>query len=339
MTMRKSILAALATAAIGMGSTATAAEKVTIGLPGVPPVFLSSIALVAQEAGLFKKFGVDVTLKPMDSGAAASRAVVSGNLDLSMSPTQFVASLVTNSGAPVKLIYGLDNPDWILASMDPNLKGCESLKKGAVGVDSKGGARWIQLNTILIGKCKMKIDADVKTVPLSSNVGTAMAAGQIPFGILHLDDIPTIEKKSGKKVHIFETVETIAPNIHQIALIALKSTIDKRKDALARVVAALREAANMINDPKNLDAVSKMVGETKRSPEEAKAAIPQLVAITFWPKGTAGLDRKRVEGAIANQVRVGKISKGRSGINPAKKPVTYDEIVDMSIWEAAKKYQ
>ncbi len=338
MTFRKSLLAA-AILAMTAGSTAMAAEKVTLALPGVPPVFLNSISLVAQEAGLFKKYGVDVTLKAMNSGAAAAKAVVSGNIDLSFSPTQFVVSLASNSGAPVKLIYGLDNPDWLLASMDPKQSGCDGLKKGAVGVDSKGGARWIQLNTILVRKCKLKIDVDVKTVPLSSNVGTAMAAGQINFGILHLDDIPSIEKKSGKKVHVFETVESIAPNIHQISLVALQSTIDKRKDTLARVVAALREAANMINDPKNLDVVSKMVGDTKRSPEEAKAAIPQLVAVTFWPKGTPGLDQKRVEGAIANQVRVGKISKGRSGINPAKKPVGYGDIVDLSIWEAAKKYK
>ncbi|MGE3247300.1 MAG: ABC transporter substrate-binding protein [Beijerinckiaceae bacterium] len=336
MKIGKSFLAAAAAVALSTG-LATAAEKITMALPGVPPVFLSSVALVAQEAGLFKKHGVDVTLKPMNSGAAAAKAVVAGNLDLAFSPTQFVVSLASNAGAPVKLIYGLDNPDWVLASMDPKMQGCDALKKGAVGVDSKGGARWIQLNTILARKCKLKIDADVKTVPLSSNVGTAMAAGQIPFGILHLDDIPSIEKKSGKKVHVFETVETIAPNIHQISLIALKSTIEKRKDTLTRVVAALRDAADMINNPANLDKVSGMVGMTKRTPEEAKAAIPQLVAITFWPKGTAGLDKKRVEGAIANQVRVGKFSKGRSGINPAKTPVTYDQITDLSVWEAAQK--
>jgi NitT/TauT family transport system substrate-binding protein len=335
--IKKVILTTIAAAAFTAAGAASAAEKITLALPGVPPVFLNSISLVAQEAGLFKKYGVDVTLKPMNSGAAAAKAVVSGNIDLSFSPTQFVVSLASNSGAPVKLIYGLDNPDWLLGSMDPKLQGCEALKKGAVGVDSKGGARWIQLNTILVRKCKLKIDRDVKTVPLSSNVGTAMAAGQIPFGILHLDDIPAIEKKSGKKVHVFETVESIAPNIHQISLVALKSTLEKRKDTVARVVAALRDAANMINDPANLDKVSKMVGMTKRSPEEAKIAIPQLVAITYWPKGTAGLDQKRVEGAIANQVRVGKISKGRSGINPKKKPVSYGDIVDLSIWDAAQK--
>ena len=138
-------------------------------------------------------------------------------------------------------------------------------------------------------------------------------------------------------MHIFETVESIAPNIHQISLVTLESTLEKRKDTVARVVAALRDAANMINEPANVDKVSKMVGMTKRSPEEAKIAIPQLVAITFWPKGTPGLDQKRVESAIANQVRVGKISKGRSGINPKKKPVSYGDIVDLSIWDAAQK--
>lgn len=337
MKLYKSILATMAAAGIVTALPAVAAEKITLALPGVPPVFSGSSALIAKEAGLFKKYGVDVTLKYMNSGAAAAKAVVSGNIDLSMSPTQFVVRLVSNSGAKVKGIWGLDNPDWLIGSMDPKKANCDGLKSGAVGVDSKGGARWIQLNTMLIRKCKLKIDRDVKTVPLSSNVGTAMAAGQINFGVLHIDDIPAIEKKGGKKVHIFATLEDVAPNIHYLTLIARQETLEKKSDAVTRVVAALRDAANMIHDPAQHDKISKMVGATKRPPDEAKVAFKELNKLTFWPKGTVGLDRKRMEGAIKNQVRVGKITKGRAGINPKKTPVTYDQFVDLKIWEAAKK--
>ena len=69
------------------------------------------------------------------------------------------------------------------------------LFRSPVGVDSVGGARSIALRTMLVA-CKMAIE-DVQQVALSSNVGAAMVAGQIKFGVLHIDDIPVIEIEFG----------------------------------------------------------------------------------------------------------------------------------------------
>ncbi|MGE3712027.1 MAG: ABC transporter substrate-binding protein [Hyphomicrobiaceae bacterium] len=340
MTIRKLVAtAALAASSMACAIPGTiAADKLVLALPGVPPVFSGLSTLVARDAGIFKKYNLDVDVKFMDSGAAAAKAVVSGNIDVSMSPTQFVAALASNAGAPVSAIWGLDHGDWVLGSMDPKRTGCDGMKGGGVGVDSKGGARWIQLNTYLIRKCKLKIDADVKTVPLSSNVGTAMASGQITFGVLHLDDIPAIEKKSGKKVAVFARIEDVSPDIHYLMLIARKDNIAKKKDAFVRLVAALRDAADMIHDPNSRSKVAAMAKDTARPADEAAEAIAKLVEIDFWPKkNDPGLSQKRIVGAIANQVRVGKISKGKSGINPSKTPIKYEALVDLSLFEAAKK--
>ncbi len=337
--IKKSVLlaASLAVGALTASPAARAADKLTVALPGVPPVFAGVVVLVAREAGIFNKHGLDVDVKFMNSGAAAAKAVVSGNIDASLSPSQFVVRLASNAGAPVKAIWGMDNADWILGSMDPSKGKCEAMKGQGVGVDSKGGARWIQLNTILRRKCKLAIDKDVKTVPLSSNVGTAMAAGQINYGILHLDDLPAIEKKSGKKVHVFAKLEDVAPNIHYLMLIARKDTIANKRDAMVRLVAAMRDATAMIHDAASHPKVARMAKDTTRPPDEAEAALKQLTALGFWPKkDDPGLNKTRIEGAINNQVRVGKITKGRGGIHPSKKPITYDGMVDMSLWKAAQ---
>ena len=49
-------------AAVLMGASPTSAQnkKVTIALPGIPPVFSVTIAYVAEKQGFFKKHGVDV---------------------------------------------------------------------------------------------------------------------------------------------------------------------------------------------------------------------------------------------------------------------------------------
>src|SRR5262245_31310514 len=72
---------------LGWLAPAGAAEKIVFALPAVPPVFAGVVALVAKDAGLFNKHGLDVDVKPFDSGAAAAQAVVAGNIDLSLSPT------------------------------------------------------------------------------------------------------------------------------------------------------------------------------------------------------------------------------------------------------------
>src|SRR5438128_254154 len=95
---------------------ASAADKVTMAVPGVPPVFSGLVAYVAKEEGFFKKHGVEVEVRPFDSGAAAAQAVVSGNIDLSLSPTPVIVRMVSNAGVDLVGIYGMANPDWLLAS-------------------------------------------------------------------------------------------------------------------------------------------------------------------------------------------------------------------------------
>ncbi len=148
----------LAATAIGLGVMAMAlaagpahaqGKKLTIALPGVPPIFGAIYAYVARDAGFYKKYGLDVTLKPFNSGVGAARAVVSGAIDVSMSPTPPVAVMVSNANVPLVMIQGMEINDWMLGSMDPIKNTCMIVKGQAVGVDSPRGARLIQLANMI----------------------------------------------------------------------------------------------------------------------------------------------------------------------------------------------
>ncbi len=324
-------------AGLAAATPALSADKLTVATPGIPPVFAGTVLYVARDGGIFKKYDLDVTVKPMNSGAAAAKAVDSGSVDASLSPSQFVVRMVSNAGAPLKAIWGLENPDWLVGTMDPSKASCEGIKGQGVGVDSKRGARWIQLNTYLARKCKLAIEKDVPTVPMSSNVGTAMASGQLAFGVLHIDDIPVIERMSGKKVHTVARLEDVVPGVHYIMMIARADKIAARRDAYVRFVAALRDASKYIHDPANTDAVAKMAAPTKRAGADAVYAVNAYRKMYFWPNGTVGLGKDRIMKAVANQVAVGKRTKGRGGINPAKAPVSYEQMTDLTLWDDAKK--
>jgi NitT/TauT family transport system substrate-binding protein len=324
--------------ALGLSLTAvnpaTAMDKVTIAVPGVPPVFSTLFVFVAKEAGFYKKHGIDARIKPFNSGVAAAKAVATGKVDASLSPTAPVSKIVSNAGVKMVGLMGLEKPDWLIGSMDPSKNKCEDLKGQAVGVDSPRGARWIQLAN-MARKCKLRPDKHIPTVNLSSNVGSAMVAGRLTFGVLHRDDITVIERESGKKVTIVSEIEKAAPGTHYLLFMTVKKNLAAKRDLYVRMVAANIEAIRYMYDPANLDKVAKIAAVTKRKMGDAKAAVKDFLAFKYWSLDSDGLNTKRLAKTIKIQAIVGKKTKGKAGIKPGKTPVAVADLVDGSVYKEA----
>src|SRR5438132_8855564 len=140
-------LAALASAALAV-SPAAAQKKMVIAAPGIPPIYASVILYVAEKEGLFKKHGVDVEVRPFETGTAAARAVLTGDIEISLSPTTLIINQISNANANVVAIYGFPNPDWVVAAIDPAKTDCKDLVGQPIGVAVIGGARSIALRTM-----------------------------------------------------------------------------------------------------------------------------------------------------------------------------------------------
>ncbi len=324
----------VAAAAALQAAPVAAAEKLKIAVPGVPPVFSTVMIYTAKGAGFYKKYGLDVTIKPFNSGVAAAKAVVSGAVDASLSPTAPVARMVSNAGVPLVGLQGMEKPDWFLGSMDPSKTKCTDLKGQAVGVDSPRGARWIQLQN-MSRSCGLFPDKHITTVNLSSNVGAAMVAGRLTFGVLHLDDIPVIERESGKKLTVVLEIEKTAPGTHYLMFVTHKKTLATRRDALVRALAAQIEAIAFMYDPKNADKVARYAKATGRKPGDALSAVKVFTAFNYWPNGHNGLNKKRIARTIKIQSIVGKKTKGKSGIKPGTTPVSFGQLTDVTVWDEA----
>lgn len=315
-------------AAIAAGPAAAQQKEVTLGLPGIPPVFVTVQAYVAQQQKLFEKYGVKVNLRDFDSGAAAGRALVAGQIELSLTPSPLFVNMVSNNpSVDVVAVYGNERPDWLLGSMDAGIAKCEDVKGKPVGVDSLGGARSIAL-TQMLRQCGLKAD-DTQQVALGSNVGAAMVSGQLAVGVLHVDDVPIIERESKKKVNTIVDINDVRKINHYMAIGTSRKLLESQRDTVVRVIAALIDAQRFMSDPKNADTVAAAAAPTGRSPADAKAALANYVKMEFWPKGH-GLDKANIEQIIADQKAVG-------GIRPDKTPVAYDRFVDLSVYEDALK--
>ncbi len=308
-------------------SSMAADTKIAIAAPGIPPIFASTILYVADKEGFFKKYGANAEIRPFDTGTSAARAVIAGDIEMSLSPSALIINQVSNTGVGLVAVYGMTNSDMVLASVDAAKTSCKDVVGQPVGVDTVGGARSIALRTMLSGGCPGVTIEQVQQVALSSNVGPAMIGGSLNFGVLHLDDVATVEA-AGKKVSQILTITKTNPNGHYLLFVVRRDKLEANRDNYVRVMAALVDAAHFIRDPKNSDRVGADAVITGHSAAISKATIKPLIDIDYWPVANDGLDRPRLERLIALMKKVG-------GIKPDKEPVKYEQLVDQSVWRDA----
>lgn len=314
-------------AALVMAATPALAQgkKVTVAVPGIPPIFSATIAYVADKQGFYKKYGADVEVRQFDNGTAAARAVVAGDIDMAWSPTPPVINQISNAGVPLVAVYGMPNPDWVIGTTETG-KTCKDLVGQDVGVDSIGGARSVALRSMLTGCQGVKIE-DTKQIALGSTSGPALIAGRLQYAVLHLDDLAAIAAQ-GKKLNILLAMKNTNPTSHYLTLVVRKDNLAKNRDAIVRTVAAMIDAARFMQDPKNADAVAEAALVTGHNKEVAKAALKEFLAIDFWAAKDDGLPRNKIEA-------VAKLMKKIGAIKEDKEPVSYDNFVDGSVYKDA----
>jgi NitT/TauT family transport system substrate-binding protein len=320
-------LAMLGAACLTAVPAAAQGKKLILATPGIPPIYAGVVAYVAEKEGFFKKYGADVEIRAFDTGTAAARAVLTGDIQIALAPTPLMVTQISNTDVPLVAIHGFPSPDWIVASTDPTKTNCKDMAGQSVGVDAVGAARSIALRTMLVGCPGVKIE-DVKQVALSSNTAPAMIAGQLAFGVLHLDDIAVIEAQ-GKKVHTVLAMKQTNPTSHYLLTTVRQDKLKENRDAYVRVIAALIDAAKFMQDPKNADKVAEAASPTGLNKDIAKAALKQFLDIGFWAYDDDGMDQKKLESVAGDMKRVGSIQAD-------KEAVKFGRLVDQSVWKDAK---
>lgn len=309
-----------------VATTAVAQEKIVVAVPGVPPVWAGVVNFVAKERGFYAKHGLDATVRPFNAVDQSVRAVVTGEVATALIPTPVLINVVSNSDADVVAISGLENPDWLVGSTSAAKTDCRDLRGQGVAVDAVAGIRGIVLRQIL-RSCDLTME-DVSPVAMGSTAGSALVSGQIHFGILHIDDVPVIERMTGKKVHVVKTLRQVNPNTHYLSLVTKRSTLSAKRDVFTRLLAAHIEATEYMRNPKNADEVARIAKVTGRDQAEALDALRAYNEMEFWPVRHDALNRSKITGDIAVQTAVGGIAKGKT-------PTTYERITDRTVFADA----
>jgi NitT/TauT family transport system substrate-binding protein len=318
--------ASVAVAKPGASKACTPGSAITLGQPGLPPVFLGVRAYTADKQGFYKKYCANVTIKQFTTGTDALRAVQAGQIDAAWAPTPTALSSIAK-GADLVGIEGMDVVDWEVGSIDPSIKTCADLKGQTIGVDTVGGARYLALDGML-SKCNLSL-SDVKTVNFPGAAAMqAMIAGSLKVSVLHIDEEAQINKLRNQDVTVQVKLTDVDPYQHYDMLVVQKASIKSHYYDYLKLLAGDIATTRWMDDPKNLDAVASVGTITGVSQDIAKGAAAKYIKMHWWPLDNPGLGQSRITRTIGLNVKLGNIPNNA---------VTWKSVVDTRMWKAAYK--
>lgn len=176
---------AAAIIAVGLAvasAPAQAADKVRL-VNSTKVVFETEHPYSAQEAGIFKKYGLDVSIIHGSGGAASLQAVLTGSQDVVWGNGVLGVLSAFSRGAPVRIlgsnIRGVGDLYWYVKS-DSAIKKFTDLKEGHEFAYSRPGST-TNLATIYIKKA-LGLKAKLVSVGGPSGSRTQLMSGQVATG-------------------------------------------------------------------------------------------------------------------------------------------------------------
>ena len=312
--------------------TSVSAEdiKLTASAIGRPPIFSNTFVDVGQDKGYWKKAGLDVNFRWFQRGTDTAKAVVTNDAQVGYTATPPAVNLIA-SGAKIKVIAGMPNQDWIIASDDPGVKGCKDLKGQTVAADGINNARYLFLQTV-VENCGLKL-SDLKLINLANApLVKAGIAGQVHNGVWHIDELAQVEHSTKKNWKRIDFPKSIYAGLHYAVLVASEQAIKDNREGVIRYLVGWIETQRFMGskDPKDQKEFAEIAAKaSQKDVAVAASAIKSYQGINYWVNND-GLEEKQLMSQVNDLVKV--------GIMKAENKPSYDKIVDRSLYaEAAKR--
>jgi NitT/TauT family transport system substrate-binding protein len=247
------------------------------------PIMKFATAYVAADRGLFKKYGLDVTLEKVKSGTEAIAFLTQGSVDVG--GIAIVTSLWNswNRGLDIRVIApgGLepmkDSPTNLLLSKKAAEAGVKTLadlkgkKVAAAGGPGSGGE-------YLVAKALERAHLTIRDVDLMNignpDIPAALAAGSVDAALAG----PPFSEQAIKSGAATVLATDLTPGLMTVAFVGSGKFIKERPEAAARFVVALTEAARLMQgdnylSKENLDAYQKYTASTAEALKATQPAV------------------------------------------------------------------
>lgn len=330
--MKSGKLLLAAVAAFALATQANAQEKFKVGYLRVMD---DAQAIVAQEAGLYKKYGLDVELVEFKSGTDLIKAIVGGQLDSGvLGFTNAVAW--ASKGADLKVVGGAQHGyHAIIAREESGIKKVADLKGKTLASQAEGSTADTVLKGVVLKQAGLKPD-DVNVMGVSPQVAVQSLIGKRVDAAFLFEPQASIAQLVAPVKQVYEIGE-VWP-FPCMVVITSGDTLKNRKDALWKSLDAQKDAIDMLQK-KPQDASKLIAGYFISEPTLKtlnKGDIPRETVITdaiksqtFSPVLTAKEQARMQE--IADILQEQGSLKTRDG-----KPFDVKSILDLS-WQQQRK--
>jgi NitT/TauT family transport system substrate-binding protein len=330
--MKSGKLLLAAVAAFALATQANAEEKFKVGYLRVMD---DAQAIVAQEAGLYKKYGLDVELVEFKSGTDLIKAIVGGQLDSGvLGFTNAVAW--ASKGADLKVVSGAQHGyHAIIARDESGIKKVSDLKGKTLASQAEGSTADTVLKGVVLKQAGLKPD-DVNVMGVSPQVAVqSLIAKRVDAAFL-FEPQASIAQLVAPVKQVYEIGE-VWP-FPCMVVITSGDTLKKRKDALWKSLDAQKDAIDLLQK-KPQDASKLIAGYFISEPTLKtlnKGDVPRETVITdaiksqtFSPLLSAKEQARMQE--IADILQEQGSLKTRDG-----KPFDVKSILDLS-WQKERK--
>lgn len=303
------------------------------------PVADFAVTVVAKEAGLFKKYGLDVTVKP-NAGSNIINELASGQIDLA-DYTPASAMIYAAKGRPASAIWAREiiNPSGIFTGPDiTSLSQIRNTPNCRFATTYPGSSQYGDAVTYLkelnLGNCQL-VPTKNQTAQVNGVLSGAYTAGDAIMEVL------LKAKKGGGHILINPTTAQFTrKHMNDFYLSGVfwgtKATLNKKRKSIIAFLRALHASNNLI---------------ARSSPAKITTLLRKNAAFATTP--TASLEElvKGVLPKLGDNVtpnRPGYISKqiwdqalkhiatwGIQGYNPKDPAIQYGKLVDMSYFRDA----
>lgn len=309
----------------GSSSAPTPAQKatctnrnVTIAVPVTPPNVVHLPAYLAQDMGIFKDEGLNVTIARFEGGVGAFRAMAGGSVDLAGTSSEPFITAVSQ-GADVKAVYSYAPNVDVSFVVGPTIKTPADLKGKKIGIQEAGGFADVMSRLVLKKYGISPNDVRFVTTTTAGRV-TELIAGNVDTGVLHIDQTLTIQARN-PEIRVLANMWEVVSD-YQYSLWAVSGNLLKNDPSTVEcmVRALIRADRTMYETSKRQQILDIAVKYTKEDPSVVAQTYDQLVKARAWPQNH-GIPEANIAGTV-------KSLKDNNQITTVPK---FADLVDLSL--------
>ncbi len=319
------VMCVLLVAAIVPGAAQPKLTAVGFAMPTTPPNLVHIPVWVAQDTGIFAKYGIDAKIFTFEGGPSALRALIGGGGQITVAAPgipPFVAALAQGSELKAIGTYAVRHPVAMVAQAE--IRRCEDLRGKKIGTPGGTGAYSEVMARGLLQSCGLT-PRDVQYVNIATAARVpALATNQIDAIVLHVDQVYEAQQTK-PSLHILAYMSQVLPKGWYAAYVTTGDQIRNDPRLLQNLVMALVEANRFIYQNRE-KTIAIGVKYTKFDRAIVEKTYDDLARIGIWPVNE-GLTPDVVTAGIDTEVAVGTI--------PVNIKPTYEQAVEWGFLRAA----